>query len=117
MKAVPLDPELKASVLQAMAADGGHNVPEVSHALIASSGELWGAFSVAYAPCLFFWMDARKSNAIGSLRAIRCAVRVFKDLGHARILLPIQADSPFYPFVGSIGFNPIGSCELFETKL
>lgn len=106
--------DLMAQVQAAMAADGGHNVPCVSHALIGQDGTIWGAFSVVYAPALFFWMDTRKGTGLASLRGLKAAREEFRRLGHRRILLPIQADSPFYPWVRSIGFSPIGPCELFE---
>ena len=106
--------EQMAQVHAAMLADGGHNVPCVTHVLIGSDESIWGAFSVAYAPTLFFWANTRKSNALGSLRGMRMAVAEFRRLGHRRILLPIQVDSPFYPWARSIGLSPIGPCELFE---
>jgi hypothetical protein len=110
-------PEDMARVQAAMAEDGGHNVPCVTHALIGDDGEIWGAFSVVYAPALFLWMDTRKGTGLGSMRAMKLAKAEFRRLGHRRILLPVQTDSPFYPWVQSLGFVPIGPCELFEINL
>jgi hypothetical protein len=115
MRAVRIEStDLMAQVQAAMAADGGHNVPCVSHALFDTAGALRGAFSTVYAPALFLWMDSRNGHAMTSLRAMKVIQGEFRRLGHRRILLPIQSDSPFYPWVRSIGFSPIGPCELFE---
>lgn len=109
-----IDADMMARVQAAMEADGGHNVPCVSHALIGSDWTLWGAFSVVYAPALFFWMDTRKGTGLAALRGLRLAQAELRKLGHKRILLPIQPSSPYYPWVRSIGFTLIGPCELFE---
>jgi hypothetical protein len=115
VKAVAItSPDRMAEVQAAMAADNGHNVPCVSHELIDDSGRLRGAFTVVYAPVLFFWMDTRCGHPLASARGIRAARAELVRLGHHRIILPIQRDSPYYPFVASIGFLPMGAWELFE---
>jgi hypothetical protein len=74
---------------------------------------IYGAFSVRDLPVVWFWMDTRTSEPLASWRAWREVERVAKEHGCKRIVLPIDPDSPFYPFIKRMGFLPIGPCELF----
>lgn len=76
-----------------------------------------GAFSVRDLPVVWFWMDTRTSEPLASWRAWREVERVAKELGCQRIVLPIEPQSPFYPFVTRMGFTLIAPCELFHKSL
>jgi hypothetical protein len=105
-----------AALNEQMAGDNGHSCYRPTHILRDSAGRTVGAFSITFAPVLFFWMDTRTPSPLASLRALKLAVSTFRALGHERIILPCQPDSPFYRYMGTgiIG-HPcnLGSFDLF----
>jgi len=117
VNAVPVTPELSRDVEAQMARDG-HQLPygPATHALVGATG-IYGAFSVRDLPLVWFWMDTRTKEPLASWRAWREVERIAKELGHTRIVLPIQTDSPFHPFINRMGFELIGACELYTKPL
>jgi hypothetical protein len=113
VNAQPVTPELSLAVEAQMEADG-HALPggPATHVLVGSTG-IYGAFSVRDLPVIWFWMDTRTSEPLASWRAWREVERVATELGCTRIVLPIQTDSPFHPFIKRMGFSLIGPCELY----
>ena len=105
---------LKARCVAAMDEEG-HSVPDVTHMVKISilDDHIIGAFSVAYAPCLFFWMHTTRSNAIGSYRAFRKASAILKEMGHEKPILIIDKTSPFYAFLDRLGYSILGTGEIF----
>lgn len=109
-------PDESDAVHAAMLADGGHHVPCVSH-FFEVDGKIVGAFSVAYAPCLFFWYDSAPKHAIGSARAFKQAVQAIKALGCKRVIVLINPESPFYRWIPKIGFTFLASNELWKLEI
>lgn len=111
MKARPILEEERAA-LEARMDQEGHSCPFATHVFIDDTGAIVGAFSTACAPVLFFWMTTDKAHGMACVRAFQLANATFKALGHPRMLLPIQPDSPFHPFIKRLGFLPMGPVEL-----
>ena len=116
MKPIKIEnPPTMGIVQQAMEADG-HNVPCVTHYFLNNERECVGAFSVAYAPVLFFWMRGDQSG-IASFRAMVFARHEIRKLGHHRIILPIQTNSPYYPYMEGLGLRHLGKGEIFIGEI
>lgn len=118
MNANPIPPDSPLSLaVEAQMREDGHQLPggAATHVLEAAMG-IYGAFSVRDLPVVWFWMDTRTKEPLASWRAWREVERVARELGCHRIVLPIEPNSPFYPFVKRMGFIPIGSCELFFKR-
>lgn len=98
-------------LIDAMLEDG-HGVPNPTH-IVESGNQLIGAFSLAYAPVLFFWMSTTRADRLTSHRAFCAAQDILKDMGHSKPILLIQESSPFYPYIERLGFGFIGKGEVF----
>ena len=104
--------ELWKQVVEEMRLDG-HGVPRPTHAVLSDDGkEVIGAYSLHFAPCLFFWMHTKRGTAITSYRALRGALGQITELGYETPLLLIQRESPFYPYVKKMGFRTMMAGEL-----
>ena len=102
---------IKARCIAAMDEDG-HSVPGVTHAVFEGD-QIVGAFSVAYAPCLFFWMATTGDSSLGSYRVFRMATELLKEMGHDKPILIIDKTSPFYAFLDRLGYSVLGTGEIF----
>lgn len=112
-----ISPELERLVEARLIMDGGHQLPgRATLAAFTDEGALFGAFGTAYAPLLFVWMDSQKHHPRDALQAFQAVRKLMHDAGHPRILLPIQTDSTFYPFISRLGFELIGPCELWQSS-
>jgi hypothetical protein len=81
------------------------------------TGAIVGAFSIAYAPVLFFWIASDRRSPVGAMRAYRLAEKAMKEAGYARILLPCESRSPFRSYLPALGYEKLGDVELFEKAL
>lgn len=116
VKLVAVIPEDLSAIEAAMDADG-HGCPGgVTHGLWDDAGRLHGAVSLTYAPVVFVWMDTHRHSPLGCARAFRLVEQEVRRLGHPRMLLPIQTESPFHQYIGSLGYELVGPCELWQTK-
>ena len=104
-------PDVLRWVLEEMEADG-HGVPQPTH-LFRDGTELIGAFSVAYAPCLFFWMHSGRGSAFSSFKAFRDALGTLHDMGHPNPILLIEPNSPFYKYLPRLGYGVAGQGEIW----
>lgn len=118
MKSIPIDTDAQRRALaEHLALDSRHSCYRPTHLLVDDQGDIRGAFSTAFAPVLFFWMDPTDGDALASRRGYELAEQEFRRLGHRAILLPVQYWSPFYPFVAALGYTKLGECELHEKVL
>lgn len=108
-------PDMMLAVQKLMARTG-HNVPCVSHMLLNTEGGIIGAFSVAYAPVLFFWMHCDQTG-LASFRGLSHARQVLRDMGHHRMILPTEASSPYFEYLEGLGLSCLGKGELFIGEI
>ncbi len=90
----------------------GHGVPSITHVVVNDS-EYIGAFSIAFAPCLFFWMDTGKAQAMNSYKAFKQSIKILADAGYPHPILLISEESPFYAYLPKMGYNFIGQGQIF----
>jgi len=111
MKIKVLTPE-RSIALEIVIEASGHSIPEPTHVVEGEDGGILGAFSLAFAPVLMFWM-APGAPALASFRAHKTALQMIRAMGHKRVITPIQADSPFYRVIDKVGYTKLCECELF----
>lgn len=107
--------ELRSEVEAVMLADG-HSFPSPTHYFV-DEGAIIGALGLGFAPVLFMWMHSTKATKLHSYRAHLEAIRILQELGHTRILLPIQPASPFCSFIDRLGYHKLGDCQLFGLRI
>jgi hypothetical protein len=103
-------------VVQDTMDEDGHNVPSVSHYFIIENEGVVGAFSVAYAPVVFFWMQTGVTG-ITSFRAITLVRKTLREMGHHRMILPIEESSPYFEYLTGLGLTHLGKGELFIGEI
>lgn len=118
MRAALIVADVEVEALRAaMVADDPHCCYRPTHILYDNDGVIRGAFSVALAPVLFFWMSSRWVDPVASMRGYRLAEAAVRALGHKAIILPIEAHSPFRAYVQAMGYHKLGDVELLEKEL
>lgn len=92
--------------------EDGHSIPSPTH-IVWNGTQIIGAYSLAYAPCLFFWMHSTRATKFDSYRAFSKATATLEQMGHSKPILIIENSSPFYEFLNRLGYSILGKGEIF----
>ncbi len=103
-------------MVQDRMAKDGHNVPSVSHYFLMEDKGVVGAYSVLYAPVVFFWMRSDMTG-ITSFRGLALVRQTLREMGHKRMILPIETSSPYFEYLTGLGLNHLGKGELFIGEI
>lgn len=103
--------------LNAVMDSDSHSCFLPTHILRDNQGVIAGAFSVQCAPVLFFWIHSHRHNALAAAHGYALAEAEFRKRGHARILLYLEKDSPFYPYLSRVGYEEHGDVTLLTKSL
>jgi len=103
-------PEQVQELVQAAAADH-HIVIAPSH-LAMKEGEVVGYASIGSIPLFNVWLDSRKVQALDSLRLLKNAEAMARQMGVRQYLMPCAHTSPFHPHMERLGFTRLGFSEL-----
>lgn len=114
IRLAPLTPALRAVLERAAAADGGHGVIRPTHAVLRGETVI-GYVSLGTVAMLYAWMDRTQATARESFAAWTLAEAQMKRDGHTAVCLPVEATSPFGPFVNRRGYATLGSAN-FNLK-
>lgn len=91
----------------------GHGVPSPTHVVLGDGGSVIGSYSLAYAPCLFFWMHTKRANALSSYRALKRAIMdVLDETGRPAVLI-VETESVYLPFIERMGHVKLGSGNVY----
>lgn len=114
MRMIEIDSECSNDfrLLAELMDEDGHSLPSPTHLFVSHKGVI-GACSLAYAPCLFFWMHSTRATKFDSYRAFSKATATLEQMGHSKPILIIENSSPFYEFLNRLGYSILGKGEIF----
>ena len=112
MNIYAIESAMEHDILTTAMQEDDHNIPSPTH-IVESGNHIIGAFSIAYAPVLFFWMSETRADRLTSYKAFKTAMELIKAKGFDNVILPIHPDSPFYSFINKLGFEFVGAGEIY----
>lgn len=90
--------------VQAAAADDRHAVVGCSH-VVMRGGQVIGYLSLATVPVLNVWMHSQKAKSRDTMAVANFVENTVAQLGHSSLLLPCNADSPYFKALPSLGYE------------
>ena len=96
-----------------------HTTPFATHYIFEEEDEKHpiGAFSVKFAPLVFFSMLPARANKFLSFKAWQATKKELKKLGFIDLIVAVQDNSKYYPYLERLGLNLIGACKLFHQPI
>jgi hypothetical protein len=103
-------PELSELAHKLMLEDD-HGCPMMTH-VVMRDGQITGAFSVFFLPCVFAWFDTRVHQPLAVFKFYKWIQKTGLEKGHKRLIWPCTTKSPFYQYLGKVGYRDIGACNI-----
>lgn len=101
----------------AAAASDKHAVVGCSH-VVMRAGHVIGYLSFATVPVLNVWMHSQEAKPRDTMAVANFIENLASQMGHSAILLPCNADSPYFKALPSLGYEETTIEKCFNrTKL
>lgn len=112
---LPFSPDELEELTKAAALEG-HGVFFPTE-VIKKQGRHIGWLSRVNPPNMWLWLSSTQASPRESLEVIHLVETVQRTLGCPGITVPCKESSPFYPILGRLGYNDLGTYHIFYKDL
>lgn len=112
----PLKTQQELDALVLAAGDDGHSVAEPTH-IIQKDGRIVGYFSVIQPTVVGVWTSSKDISARESTHLLSSLDDLIACSGKGYYLMPCKEDSPYFYFMGRLGFKEVLTTRLFRKDL